>query len=795
MACQCNNRSNGTSGYPAASFGPLVSAANVATEVFEDEGSASPEEREWISEGVLESNRAEMQSALNSGGPMSFSPVSVERPGGGRIQDKRVPRAADLVIVKGVGKRVSLHRIAASAWQALVGAARADGIREPLLLPVSGFRDPARQRQLWQAALQRYGSPQEARKWVAPPGSSAHQSGRAIDFYLGGRNSSANVTQLRTLPAYRWLLTNAVRFGFYPYAAEPWHWEYNPPAQTANEFLEFQPQMEFPGYESSGELEFETPRARRRSGGTQCGTPGAAAALISQPGGRCVGPRAPMCPPMTGVLSVQAVSNIPFEYVDAVGRNPATNLIAVTRRQRPRTQRFIPSVQTALTEFIANMARFGMPIEALLTAGSFCCRCISRTNRLSNHSYADAFDLVGVRWADGSGRETIVHNWDNSGERALLRRINACLRLSFATVIDYHRSDHRDHFHCDTNRGAGQRPRSPESLRFTQEALGLVLGRAIPITGSFDAATQQAFLQLPGVTRQTLRSNAQLNQILTQLFTGIAAGTTATSAVTHETAVARRSPRRPPLPEPPGLSIYERIVLGGEAGAQPMTGIFVPSGYRPQAAVDLIIYFHGMKAPSGMPLSATVRDYWSRRYPFQLREGLNESGKNAILVVPTLGPASEAGKLTRTGGFDWYLEQILRALQQRGVLPAGQRAEIGNIVLACHSAGGKVLRALALMNHQSSPKIRECWGFDCLYGGLDAKVWRQWASANPNARLFVYYLWSTEKQSRALAGQGRPPIAPPPNVTVQRSSAANHNLVPVTHWTNRTRSANFLANR
>jgi hypothetical protein len=38
-------------------------------------------------------------------------------------------------------------------------------------------------------------------------------------------------------------------------------------------------------------------------------------------------------------------------------------------------------------------------------------------------------------------------------------------------------------------------------------------------------------------------------------------------------------------------------------GAIPMTGIFVPAGYRPQAQVDLIIYFHGMKVPSGLPTS------------------------------------------------------------------------------------------------------------------------------------------------------------------------------------------------
>lgn len=163
-----------------------------------------------------------------------FTPTPVENPGGGRLRDRTPPSRQQIVIVNGVGgKRIPLHRLAATAWQALVAAARRDGVRAPLLLPTSGFRDPAHQERLWRAALQRYGSPQEARKWVAPPGGSAHQTGRAIDFYLGGKNASGNVTQLRTLPAYRWLVANARRFGFYPYEREPWHWEYNPPATGA----------------------------------------------------------------------------------------------------------------------------------------------------------------------------------------------------------------------------------------------------------------------------------------------------------------------------------------------------------------------------------------------------------------------------------------------------------------------------------------------------------------------------------------------------------------------------------
>jgi D-alanyl-D-alanine carboxypeptidase-like protein len=163
--------------------------------------------------------------------PSGFIPTPVESPGGGRIADKREPQPADLEFVPGVNRPIVLHRLAARALRELVRAARAFGVPAPLLLPTSGHRSVARQTELWQGALKKYGSPEVARRWVAPPGSSAHHSGRAIDFYLGGRNSSANVETLRTLPAYKWLVANAESFGFYPYAAEPWHWEYNPRAR------------------------------------------------------------------------------------------------------------------------------------------------------------------------------------------------------------------------------------------------------------------------------------------------------------------------------------------------------------------------------------------------------------------------------------------------------------------------------------------------------------------------------------------------------------------------------------
>jgi tape measure domain-containing protein len=78
----------------------------------------------------------------------------------------------------------------------------------------SGFRSVERQQQLWQQALQKYGSVAEARKWVAPPGNSQHNKGNAADL---GYGSDA---------ARQWAHKNASQFGLqFPLANENWHIE------------------------------------------------------------------------------------------------------------------------------------------------------------------------------------------------------------------------------------------------------------------------------------------------------------------------------------------------------------------------------------------------------------------------------------------------------------------------------------------------------------------------------------------------------------------------------------------
>jgi hypothetical protein len=109
-----------------------------------------------------------------------------------------------------------------SRLNAFLAAAQAQGYGVSVK---SGYRPEERQAQLWAAALAKYGSADAARKWVAPPGRSAHGFGMAADLAFHGPSSRA------------WAHENAGRFGLnFRMANEPWHVEprgYRPGASTS----------------------------------------------------------------------------------------------------------------------------------------------------------------------------------------------------------------------------------------------------------------------------------------------------------------------------------------------------------------------------------------------------------------------------------------------------------------------------------------------------------------------------------------------------------------------------------
>jgi D-alanyl-D-alanine carboxypeptidase len=78
----------------------------------------------------------------------------------------------------------------------------------------SAYRSPELQAQLFADAVQQYGSESAARRWVAPPGNSRHNAGRAADLgYLDGS-------------AREYAQANAARYGLqFPMDWEPWHIE------------------------------------------------------------------------------------------------------------------------------------------------------------------------------------------------------------------------------------------------------------------------------------------------------------------------------------------------------------------------------------------------------------------------------------------------------------------------------------------------------------------------------------------------------------------------------------------
>ena len=151
---------------------------------------------------------------------------------------------------------------------------------------------------------------------------------------------------------------------------------------------------------------------------------------------------------------------------------------------------------------------------------------------------------------------------------------------------------------------------------------------------------------------------------------------------------------------PPQLSLYLPIPLDVPGVDDPATGVFVPDHYRVDKTIDLIVFLRGYDIKR--PKAATgVAEYWnSPCHPvlksFLLREEVNKSGKNVILVVPPLGPFAEAGKLEDEGGLRAFLDRVSDGLWRSGPhadLP--QVPKVRHLILGAHSGGGAPLRRLA----------------------------------------------------------------------------------------------------
>ncbi len=118
------------------------------------------------------------------------------------------------------GGSITMAASVTGSLQSMLDAASADGLN----MCGGGYRDPADQVAVRRANCGTsdyaiYEAPASAcSPPTAPPGTSQHEQGLAVDITCGGGTIS------RGSACFNWLAANAAGFGFYNLPAEPWHW-------------------------------------------------------------------------------------------------------------------------------------------------------------------------------------------------------------------------------------------------------------------------------------------------------------------------------------------------------------------------------------------------------------------------------------------------------------------------------------------------------------------------------------------------------------------------------------------
>jgi hypothetical protein len=139
----------------------------------------------------------------------------------------------------------------------------------------------------------------------------------------------------------------------------------------------------------------------------------------------------------------------------------------------------------------------------------------------------------------------------------------------------------------------------------------------------------------------------------------------------------------------------------------------------------------------------------------KLRESVDNTGKDVVLIAPwcdyqdyTSGLLT-LGDLTKVqGGVQAYLDKILGLIaQQPGVSSTSldTKSSVDKFALACHSGGGRLLREITgVLGPDLGPKLKECWGFDCMYES--GHEYACWADSLPSVlgsdTSFYFYLAS-----------------------------------------------------
>lgn len=269
----------------------------------------------------------------------------------------------------------------------------------------------------------------------------------------------------------------------------------------------------------------------------------------------------------------------------------------------------------------------------------------------------------------------------------------------------------------------------------------------------------------------------------------------------------------PPVVDPPGKTLYVDAPVHPKP-VKSKVGVFLPEKFRPSASVDLLVFLHGHLGPCKSP-TPTIAEFWNTGLakagaakgigPMGLREELNLSGKNVILVVPSLGDFSTAGALTAPGGFDALIAGALQVIRDEAHLTITPSL-VRHIVLAGHSGGGSPMRDIVALKDHAVRRIRRVWGFDTLNSDRDPKAWLEWAKAEPDParrRVFQYYAdtWADKKKTVKVSTWRRAEELAKladaeglKNVHAKKAAGRNHCELPLLFLKDRLQASTFFDN-
>lgn len=188
------------------------------------------------------------------------------------------------------------------------------------------------------------------------------------------------------------------------------------------------------------------------------------------------------------------------------------------------------------------------------------------------------------------------------------------------------------------------------------------------------------------------------------------------------------------------------------------TALFFPERFDPAKPAHLLFYFHGhLKGTPGV--TKYIKEYLNcpeKNGSLDIRQHIVGSGKNVILVAPTLGPISQAGNLLTKKGWDSFVTDVKDGIDEyifKKRFP-GQKIIPGKTILAAHSGGGKPMLKIAM--HSGADEI---WGFDSIYqgGNYSAKdknheSWPNVAEKFPGAKLYFYFTKGDPYMNKAVQG-------------------------------------------